>query len=94
MKYRVVFSASAEEDLESLGQYLLNRFYLEKVQSFLERLVKTCLSLDTFPYRGKEHEGLSPGLRSLSFERRVTILFTVQSDDVVIVGLYYRGRTP
>jgi len=33
-----------------------------------------------------------PGLRTIGFERRATILFVVTDDAVVIEGIYYGGQ--
>ena len=37
-------------------------------------------------------DDLRPGLRTLGFRRRVTILFEVADDTVNIIGVYYGGQ--
>ena len=51
-----------------------------------------CENLQTFPHRGTRRDDLRPGLRTLGFRRRVTILFEVADDTVNIIGVYYGGQ--
>jgi plasmid stabilization system protein ParE len=46
----------------------------------------------TFPERGTRRDDLLPGLRTIGFERRVTIAFVVTPDTVLIEGIYYGGQ--
>jgi toxin ParE1/3/4 len=54
--------------------------------------VDYCENLQTFPNRGTRRDDLRPGLRTLGFRRRVTILFEVTNDTVNIIGVYYGGQ--
>jgi toxin ParE1/3/4 len=36
---------------------------------------------------------LRPGLRTIGFERRATIAFTVKGEDVIILRILYGGRS-
>jgi toxin ParE1/3/4 len=48
--------------------------------------------LATFPLRGQQREDLLPGLRTIGFERRITIAFVVAPEAVLIEGIFYGGR--
>ncbi len=45
-----------------------------------------------FPQRGSLRNNLRPGLRIISFQRRVMIAFNVSGDLVVINRIFYGGR--
>jgi len=46
-----------------------------------------------FPQRGTARNDLRPGLRTVGFERRATIAFTVKGEDVIILRILYAGRS-
>ncbi|MER8441703.1 type II toxin-antitoxin system RelE/ParE family toxin [Mesorhizobium sp. M1066] len=58
---------------------------------YIERLEAYCLGLDYVSERGTRRDDLRPGLRIIGFERRVTVTFTVESDQVVILRVFYGG---
>lgn len=43
------------------------------------------MALETFPERGARRDDIRPGLRTMGFERRATIVFQVNKAEVVIV---------
>ncbi|MDN5927026.1 MAG: type II toxin-antitoxin system RelE/ParE family toxin [Hyphomicrobiales bacterium] len=59
---------------------------------YVDSIVDYCENLQTFPHRGTRRDDLRPGLRTLGFRRRVTILFEVADDTVNIIGVYYGGQ--
>ena len=60
--------------------------------AYTERIATRCLGLADFPERGTRRDDLYPGLRTIGFERRVTIAFTVAADAVTILRVLYGGR--
>jgi plasmid stabilization system protein ParE len=48
--------------------------------------------LESFPQRGTRRHDLRPGIRTLGFERRVTIAFQVLENEVVIARIFYGGQ--
>ena len=50
------------------------------------------MALATFPKRGRRRDDILPGLRTIGFERRVTIAFRVLKTQVEIVTIAYAGR--
>jgi toxin ParE1/3/4 len=58
---------------------------------YIERNEAYCQGLDYASKRGTRRDDLRPGLRVVGFERRVTVTFTVESDQVVIFRVFYGG---
>jgi toxin ParE1/3/4 len=50
------------------------------------------MALATSPKRGKRRDDFLPGLRTIGFERRVTIAFRVLKTQLEIVTIAYAGR--
>jgi toxin ParE1/3/4 len=50
------------------------------------------MGLATFPKRGTRRDDILPGLRTVGFERRVTIAFRVLKTRIEIVTIDYGGR--
>ena len=92
--HEVVFDRAATADLNEIYDYLEGRAGPSIAANFVNRLQEFCFRLEHAPERGTKHDELRPGLRTIGFRRRATILFEV--DDrrrrVVIVGIYYGGR--
>jgi plasmid stabilization system protein ParE len=94
MLYEVAFSEEAQAQLHELEEYLSERFYPGDAEKYVQRLVDACASLAAAPYRGTRREDLGEGIRSTGFERRATIYFRVLERQVVILGIFYGGRSP
>jgi plasmid stabilization system protein ParE len=91
MKHRVVLSSSAVSDINELFDYILAdageriaRDYVGKLRDFL-------LRLDLFPHRGTLINSES-NTRRVGYERRATIIFRVEDDQVTILRVFHRGR--
>jgi toxin ParE1/3/4 len=50
------------------------------------------MALADFPQRGTRRDDLSPGLRTVGFERRATIAFRVLPTRVEFITIAYGGR--
>jgi len=92
VKHRVFFRPAAEQDLIELYAYIAADSGLVRAGGFIDRIEAACLQLEIFPERGRLREELAPGIRILGFERRVTIAFRVQGDQVEILRIFYGGR--
>jgi toxin ParE1/3/4 len=91
--FEVVFSAKAMEDLDQLFHFIRERASAEIADAYLARIERFCLSLRTFPNRGSLVGGARAGLRTVGFERRITLLFQVQQKRVIVLRILYGGRT-
>lgn len=92
MRRKVRFSRRSESDLTSIYDYVSQKSGTEIAYSYTLRIREYCLSLETFAERGAPWEGLSPGLRVIGFERRVSVAFRVTPDTVTIFRILYGGR--
>jgi len=92
IRHEVLFLADAVEDFDGLYCYIAQKSSLEIADGYLARIESACMSLGSFPQRGTSVNGRIPGLRTMGFERRVTILFKVEDNRVDIVRILYGGR--
>ncbi|HEY8065500.1 MAG TPA: type II toxin-antitoxin system RelE/ParE family toxin [Methylosinus sp.] len=88
----VVFTPAAEREVDDLHAWISQRAGERIADAFVERIVSYCLGFSTFPERGRKRDDLLPGLRTIGFERRVTIAFVIDGDLVSIEGVFYGGR--
>ncbi|TPJ22824.1 type II toxin-antitoxin system RelE/ParE family toxin [Mesorhizobium sp. B2-7-2] len=93
MKYQVRFHAAAERDIAELLSELAPKAGVATALRFVGRIVDYCLDFETFPERGTRHDEIAPGLRTVGWRRRATIAFEIVDDKVVILRIFYAGRT-
>lgn len=89
MKFHVIFSNDARVDLSEIEDYVAERSGEQRAENFASAIRATCLSLDTFPQRGRIAR---QGFRVIGHRRRTNILFTIEGDTVTIIGIHYGGR--
>ncbi len=88
----VLFTPSAARQLRALHRYIAQHSYESRADDYIQRIVDFCKDLETFPQRGTRRDDILPGLRTIGFERRVTIAFMVTQEAVLIEGVFYGGR--
>jgi plasmid stabilization system protein ParE len=89
----VRLSPEAQTDLVHIHEYIVERSgsaitadrYIGRIAGFLS-------SFDTFPERGTLRNEVRPGLRIIGFERRVSVAFMIEDDDVIILRILAAGR--
>ncbi len=91
-KLKVSFRPSAEADLRELYDYIANEASASVAAGYIDRIETACLGLETFPMRGRSRDEIRPGIRTLGFERRATIVYRVLKFEVVILRIVYGGR--
>ncbi len=92
MNFRVRFQPLAEADLFALYDYIAHDSGPEAAERYIDRIEAACLALERFPRRGTQRNDIRPGLRTMGFERRATIVFQIRARDVLIVRVLYGGR--
>lgn len=92
MEYRIVFHAKAEAELEQLYDDIAERASPAVAWDFVAGIRDHCLGLSTFPQRGTERVEIMPGLRIIGYRRAVSIVFAVDGERVLILGIFYAGR--
>jgi toxin ParE1/3/4 len=95
MAWTVLISDAAEGDLLAIYQFIAERAGPTVAFRFIERIEAYCRSFDVAPERGTRRDDLRPGLRTVGYRRRATILFEVDRGlkHVIIHGVYYGGRS-
>ncbi|HEY0300776.1 MAG TPA: type II toxin-antitoxin system RelE/ParE family toxin [Rhizomicrobium sp.] len=91
-RYSVTFRPAAEGDLIDLYDYIAAEAGAAVAGAYIGRIEAACLSLEAFPLRGTKRDDIRPGLRTMGFERRATIVFHVVRYEVVIIRVFYGGR--
>lgn len=92
MSYRIVFSPEAEEQIAALYWYIADAGTHDVAKSYTEAIVSFCESLCTFPHRGIRRDDVRPGLHITNYRKRTVIAFTVEAEQVSIIGVYCGGR--
>lgn len=90
---RVVFSRDARADLYAIYEWIAEAADPDTGLGYVGRIERFCHALANGSERGTRRDGVRPGLRTLGFERRVTIAFTVDEERVTVLRLLYAGRT-
>lgn len=92
MKRRVVFSPEAQADLLALYEYVAEQSSAAVAIGYIARIEAYCLGFDLGAERGSQRDDIRPGLRTVGFERRITIAFHVDARTVTIHRVLYGGR--
>ena len=92
MTHKVVWREAAGADLEALYDWIADCADPGIALRFTLRIEAACERLINFPRRGTPRDDLYPGLRSMPFERAVTIFYLVDNDEVQIVRILHAGR--
>lgn len=92
MKYRVVFSPEAADQLAALYRYIEAASSSEIAARYTDAIVSHCESLSSFPHRGVQRDDVRPGLRITNYKKRAVIAFDVTGEQVSIIGVFYGGQ--
>ncbi|UFZ01897.1 type II toxin-antitoxin system RelE/ParE family toxin [Bradyrhizobium ontarionense] len=93
MAHKVVFRDEANAELTALYDYIADNSSPAVAIAYVRRLHDACMALAHFPERGTRRDDILKGLRTIGFERRVTIAFRVLKAHVEIVTVAYGGRS-
>lgn len=91
-KFRLSFRPLAQADLFGLYRHIAEEAGEMVAGPYIDRIEAACRALETFPERGTRRDDIRPGIRTMGFERRATIVFQVKRSDVVIVRIFYGGQ--
>jgi toxin ParE1/3/4 len=92
VSYRVAFSPEAEEQLAALYSYIAAAASPEIAVRYTEAIVTYCEGLRAFPHRGTRRDDVRPGLRITNYRKRAVIAFSVDAEQVSIIGVFYGGQ--
>lgn len=92
MTISVLFHPLADGDLEAIYNFIAEDSP-QRAIAFVRRLRKFCFGLgETMPMRGRQRDDLAPGVRTITFERRVVVAYRVSEVDLTVLRLVYAGR--
>lgn len=77
-------SALAIEDLIALHQWISTEADILTADGYLARIEERIAALADFPHRGSPRDDLIAGLRTLAFERRLLIAYSVDGQIVTV----------
>ena len=94
MKYRVVFSPEAEEQIVALYGYIADAASPDMASQYIEAIISYCESLHTFPLRGTARDDVRPGLRITNYKKKIVVAFEADTHagQLSILGLFYGGQ--
>jgi len=91
-RFKVGFRPAAGADLIALYDYIADEAGENVAGAYIARMEAACRGLANFPHRGTPRDHIRPGLRTMGFERRATIVVQVMESEVVLVRIFYGGR--
>jgi toxin ParE1/3/4 len=92
MTHSVRLTEKAEADLQGMFVFISAHASAAVARGYINRLLKYLEGFSTFPERGSLRPDIRPGLRIIGFERRISVAFVVEENEVVILRLLYAGR--
>ena len=92
MSYAVSLNATADDDLYALHQWVSSEASPAIADSYLRRVQARILTLAEFPERGTRRADLPYDMRTLSFERRLLIIYTVSGNEVEVLRVTSTAR--
>lgn len=92
IRRNVILSPEADADLLNLGAWIAEATSLEVAMCYVQRVENYVLSFDLASERGTLHADVSPRLRIVGFEGRLTIAFRVSDAEVQVVGVFRKGQ--
>ena len=91
MSKTLVYSAQALADLDEIFDFIAAD-NPARARSYIEEIQRTCRTLADAPLIGTARPDLQPGLRIMTFRRRVVIAYSVRDDQLEILRVFSGGR--
>jgi len=92
LRYRVGLGEPAYEDLAGIWVWIASEANLDTADAYRARLLEFLAKLEDFPGRGAPRDDLRPGIRSLVFERTITVFYRVDGSVVTILRIVHSAR--
>ena len=92
MNYEIRLNDLAFEDLDSIQFWIELEADATVADAYVSRIRARFLTLAAYPNRGTPRDDVAPGLRTLSFERRLRICYRVDGQVVEIVRVVSVAR--
>jgi toxin ParE1/3/4 len=93
-RYKIHYAPEARADLNEIHHYIQLQSTRRTADRYIRRVRQFCRDLAVAPHRGEGRDHLRPGLRSIGFEDRISVIFAVFDKEqiVEIEGFDYGGR--
>jgi len=88
----VAYAPAAGDDLDWIYDAIAGASSPVVASRYEQRIRAFCDRLGYGSERGTLRDDLRPGLRTVGFERRITIAFAIEDHRVVILRIFYGGR--
>ena len=92
MKYTVIFTPEAEEQLVALYHYIAAEASPNIAERYTSAIISYCEGLSAFPHRGVCRDDIRQGLRVTNYKGRTVIAYDVSVELVSIIGVFYGGQ--
>ena len=92
MSYRVILTPEAEDQVQEIQAYIASKSFPQNAANYVHRLADHIEGIASASFQGASREDIGPGFRTTGFERRVTILYAIRGDEVIVAGIYYGGQ--
>ena len=89
MRLDVRFERRARDDLKAIFDWIAEG---DVARAYLSRIYRRCDKLGDFPDQGSDRSDITPGLRTINFERRITVVYIVVPDTVRILRVLSKGQ--
>lgn len=91
-KFKVIVRPAAQHDLKEIYDWISDQASEATAIRFIRRIQSRYDSLSDYPKRDTRRDSLMPGLRTFGIDRRVTVAFRIDGQEVVILRILYGGR--
>jgi toxin ParE1/3/4 len=92
VSHAVRLSRHAIDDLDALHSWIESESDSRTADDCLGRLETRIAALSQFPDSGTPRDDLAPGLRTLSFQRRIVIAYAVRESVVTVLRVISGAR--
>ncbi|MDQ0248049.1 toxin ParE1/3/4 [Sphingomonas kyeonggiensis] len=92
MSHQVRLSELAISDLVALHRWIAAEATPAIADEYIDRIETRVAALADFPDRGTPRDDLAPGLRTLSFERRLLIAYRVDGGTALVLRVISAQR--
>lgn len=92
MPLSVRLSPRATAELKGIAGWITEQADSETAVAYVTRVREACLAISDRPSGGTPRDAIGPGLRSVTFERRLLIFYRVGRSEIVIVRIIHGSR--
>lgn len=91
-EWKIELDPDAIDDLQDIHDWISDRSSAVTADRYEGRVLAFIRQLRNFPERGRARDDIARGLRTVDFEKRISIAFRIEDDRVVIIRILYAGR--